>query len=89
MVLNVLSIPIGIGVVVLTLNDVFQSVVVPRATGRRFRISFYVWRVDVAALADGSRGASMRSTPTAAKSSLAIFAPVMLIVLRRDLGARC
>jgi hypothetical protein len=30
--------------VALTLSDVFQSVVMPRATGRRFRPSFYLWR---------------------------------------------
>ncbi|HEX3369945.1 MAG TPA: potassium channel family protein [Candidatus Cybelea sp.] len=44
MAINVLSVAAGIVLVVLTLNDIFQSVVVPRATGRRLRISFYVWR---------------------------------------------
>jgi hypothetical protein len=44
MLVNVLSIAIGIGVAALTLNDVFQVVVMPRATARRYRISFYVWR---------------------------------------------
>ena len=44
MAINILSVAAGIVLVVLTLNDIFQSVVVPRATGRRFRISFYVWR---------------------------------------------
>jgi len=43
-VLNIASIVFGALVVGLTLNDVFQSVVVPRATGRRYRISSYVWR---------------------------------------------
>ncbi|MBV8067633.1 MAG: two pore domain potassium channel family protein [Candidatus Eremiobacteraeota bacterium] len=42
--LNVASIAFGAIVIALALNDVFQSVVVPRATGRRYRISSYVWR---------------------------------------------
>lgn len=41
---NILSIAVGLAVIALTLGDVFQSVVMPRATGRRLRISFYVWR---------------------------------------------
>ncbi len=44
MLLNILSIALGIIVIVLTLSDVFQSVVMPRATARRYRISFWVWR---------------------------------------------
>ena len=34
----------GIAVIVLTLIDVFQSVIVPRFVGRRFRPSSYQWR---------------------------------------------
>jgi hypothetical protein len=45
MLLNILSMAVGLTIIALTMNDVFQSVVMPRATGRRFRISFYVWRV--------------------------------------------
>ncbi len=41
---NILSIALGIVLIVLTLSDVFQSVVMPRATARRYRISFWVWR---------------------------------------------
>lgn len=44
MLLNILSAALGIAVIGITLTDVFQSVVVPRAVGRRFRISFAVWR---------------------------------------------
>jgi hypothetical protein len=44
MLLNVLSVAGGVVVILLTLNDIFQSVIVPRATARRFRISFYAWR---------------------------------------------
>lgn len=43
--LNFLSIATGVAIIALTLSDVFQSVVMPRATGRRFRISFYFWRL--------------------------------------------
>ncbi|MGA8097916.1 MAG: potassium channel family protein [Candidatus Cybelea sp.] len=42
---NILSLAFGVAVIALTLSDVFQSVVMPRATGRSYRISFYVWRV--------------------------------------------
>lgn len=44
-VANVFSVAAGLAVVVLAMNDVFQSVIVPRAVGRRWRISFYAWRV--------------------------------------------
>ncbi|MGA9944215.1 MAG: potassium channel family protein [Candidatus Cybelea sp.] len=41
---NILSIAFGVAVIALTLSDVFQVVVMPRATGRNYRISFYTWR---------------------------------------------
>lgn len=44
MVLSIVSITFGLVVIALTLSDVFQSVVMPRATARRFRVSFYAWR---------------------------------------------
>lgn len=44
MLLNAASIVLGIVIIAAALNDVFQSVVMPRATGRGLRISFYVWR---------------------------------------------
>lgn len=40
---NFLSIAFGVVVIVVTLSDVFQVAVMPRAA-RRYRISFYVWR---------------------------------------------
>lgn len=80
MVGDILSVLAGLAVILLVLNDVFQSVVVPRAVGRRWRISFYVWRV------------SWRVWPVLAwklytadddkrEDFLAIFAPFMLVVL--------
>jgi hypothetical protein len=80
MLLSASSIALGIVVIVATLNDVFQSVVMPRATGRRFRISFYFWR-SVWRIwprlswrlypIDGDRREEL----------LAVFAPFMLIAL--------
>lgn len=80
MLLNVASIAVGIVIILAALNDVFQSVVMPRATGRRFRVSFYVWR------------GVWRIWPRAAwrlyprdddrrEDLLAVFAPFMLIAL--------
>jgi len=80
MALNALSIAAGLVVIALALNDVFQSVVMPRATGRRYRLSFYAWRSawhvwPQAAWRlhpeDGSRREEV----------LAIFAPFMLVAL--------
>lgn len=44
MAVNALCIVAGIALVAITLNDVFQSAIVPRAVGRRFRPSFFAWR---------------------------------------------
>ena len=43
-VINAVVLLLGGSIVALTLNDVFQSVIVPRAVGRRFRPSSYLWR---------------------------------------------
>ena len=85
MALNALSIVAGLVVIALALNDVFQSVVMPRATGRRFRLSFYAWRW------------AWRVWPQAAwrlhpedgsrrEEVLAIFAPFMLLALIASVG---
>lgn len=42
---NTLSGIFGLVLIVATLSDVFQSVIVPRAVGRNFRLSSYLWRV--------------------------------------------
>lgn len=44
MAANALSVILGAAFILLTMNDVFQSVIVPRAVGRHLRISFYAWR---------------------------------------------
>ncbi len=80
MLLNVASVALGIVIIIAALNDVFQSVVMPRATGRGFRVSFYAWRI------------MWRIWPRAAwrlyprdedrrEDFLAVFAPFMLIAL--------
>lgn len=80
MVLNVFSIVAGLLMIALTLNDVFQSVIVPRAVGRRYRLSAQLmratWRL-WPALAwrlypkDGSRR----------EDFIAAFAPLLLVTL--------
>lgn len=70
----------GIAVVLLTLNDIFQSVVVPRATGRQFRVSFYVWRT----MWQLWPKIAWRGYPAASdrrEDFFATFAPLMLIML--------
>jgi Ion channel len=77
---NLLSIAAGIVCVLLTLSDIFQSVVVPRATGRSFRISFYAWRIVWRAWP----AAAWRFFPADSdrrEEFLAVFAPLMLISL--------
>ncbi|MBV8198235.1 MAG: two pore domain potassium channel family protein [Candidatus Eremiobacteraeota bacterium] len=80
MMVNVLGVLLGVACVAVTLNDVFQAVVVPRATGRRYRVSFYFWRLawkiwpNIAwrlyASDDGRR-----------EDFFAVFAPFMLIAI--------
>jgi hypothetical protein len=78
--LNVASVIIGVLVIVVALNDVFQSVVMPRATGRSFRVSFYFWR----SMWRIWPRLSWRFYPVDAdrrEELLAVFAPFMLIAL--------
>jgi Ion channel len=80
MLLNVASIVLGVLVILAALNDVFQSVVMPRATARSFRVSFYFWR---SAWHIWPR-LSWRfySVDTDRREELlAVFAPLMLIAL--------
>jgi hypothetical protein len=79
MVLNLLSIVVGIVIIALALNDVFQSVVMPRATGRRLRVSFYLWRSiwHVWPLLAWR----LYSDTDRREEFLAVFAPLMLVSL--------
>jgi Ion channel len=78
--LNILSIVLGAAIVMLTLNDVFQSVVMPRATGRRFRISFYVWR-SMWFIWPRAAWRIFAGDGDRREEFLAIFAPFMLTLL--------
>lgn len=80
MLVNVASVAFGILVIVTALNDVFQSVVMPRATGRWFRVSFYFWR----SMWHIWPRLSWRFYPVDGdrrEELLAVFAPFMLIAL--------
>jgi hypothetical protein len=77
---DILSVVAGTAVIVLVLADVFQSVVVPRAVGRRWRISFVLWS------AFWSLWPSLAWTLYAGHDDkredfLAVFAPFMLVLL--------
>ena len=76
--LNALGIVAGLIVIALTLSDVFQVVVMPRATGRRYRISFYVWRT-AWYLWPKLAWRLYPNDSDAHEDFLALFAPFMLI----------
>jgi hypothetical protein len=80
MFVNILSFIAGVAIVGFTLSDVFQSVVMPRAAGRRFRFSFYAWRAmwyvwPKLAWRRFALNADRR------EDALAVFAPLMLVLL--------
>lgn len=76
--LNALAIAFGIVVILATLNDAFQTVVVPRATGRRFRISFYYWRT-MWRLWPRMAWRIFAADSDKREDFLAVFAPFMLV----------
>jgi hypothetical protein len=78
--LDILSLMIGVLCVAVTLNDIFQSVVMPRATGRRFRISFYVWRWMWYAW-PRLAWRFYSGNPDQREEFFAVFAPFMLILM--------
>ena len=71
---------IGIAAIAITLNDVFQSVIVPRAAGRRFRLSYLQWTL----LWRAWPRIAWKIYPgndDAREDFLAIFAPLSLVVM--------
>ncbi len=80
MLVNILSIAAGIVVVVVALSDVFQVVIVPRATGRRFRISFYLWR-QTWRIWPSLSWSLYPQNADGREEFMALFAPFMLVVL--------
>jgi hypothetical protein len=77
--LRVLLIVFGAVLVALSLNDVFQSVVVPRAVGRRLRPSFYMSRANWAMWPRLSWWFYARD-PDRREDFLATFAPFNLVL---------
>jgi hypothetical protein len=78
LMLSPVEVLLGIAVVVYVLNDVFQSVVVPRSTPARYRLSRLVvvpgWRA--------WRSVGLRSHSTSARERmLGTFAPMVVVVL--------
>ncbi len=78
--LSIVCVGAGIGLVLLAINDIFQSVIVPRATGRRYRPSFYLWRAMWRIWPElGWR--RFASDAEKREDFLAVFAPLMLVTL--------
>lgn len=79
MLFNVASIVLGVCIIAAALLDVFEAVVMPRATGRRYRISFYYWRT----MWHLWPRAAWRVYADADKREdfLAVFAPFMMVSL--------
>ena len=69
MLLNIVSIALGIAIIALTLSDVFQSVVVPRADGTALSHQLLRLARDVVPLAEARVAASTPPTATGAKIS--------------------
>lgn len=80
MLVNGVSVVIGILVILTALNDVFQSVVMPRATGRGYRISFHFWR-RMWWLWPRVAWRVFPNDDSRREDFLAVFAPFMLIAL--------
>ena len=80
MLINIASIIAGIAVIALTLSDVFQSVVMPRATARRYRISAHVWRA-MWYLWPKLAWRFYATDNDGREDFLAVFAPLMLVSL--------
>ncbi len=77
---DILAFAFGCLVIVSTLNDVFQTAIVPRAVGRRLRVSYYAWRWTwLAWPAVAWRFAS--GDAERREDLLALFAPAMLMCL--------
>lgn len=80
MAVDALFVAAGILLVAITLNDVFQSAIVPRAVGRRFRPSFFAWRWGWQ-LWPALAWKIYAANDERRENLLAAFAPGMLIVL--------
>jgi len=78
LMLQTLEVVLGIVVVFYILNDVFQSVVVPRSTPARFRLTRWVVRPGWRAW----RGIALRTNSAGERERmLGIFAPLVVVIL--------
>ncbi len=77
---TILCFPCGAILILIVVNDVFQSVIVPRAVGKRLRISFVIYRASWMLwprLASSLYG----SKEDAREDFLALYAPFTLVLL--------
>jgi hypothetical protein len=77
---EIIALLLGGIIILTTLNDVFQTAIVPRAVGRRLRMSYYVWRGAWnvwPSLAWNVAGGDAERR----EDLLALFAPAMLMLL--------
>ena len=64
---DIIALLLGGLIILTTLNDVFQTAIVPRAVGRRLRMSYYVWR-GPGTCGRGLRGTSPEAIPNGVKT---------------------
>ncbi len=74
------ALALGVALIALTLNDVFQSVIVPRAVGRHFRFSFILWDAAWKAWPVLAWRIHPRNDD-AREDFLAFFAPLLLVLM--------
>ena len=80
LLLSIVFVAAGILVVLAALNDIFQSAIVPRATGRKLRPSYYLWRF----MWSWWPPLSWKRFPIDSdrrEDLLAVFAPMMLVLM--------
>jgi hypothetical protein len=77
---DILSVVFGIALIAYALSDLFQSVIVPRAVGRRWRLTFIVWR-NMWRMWPGLAWTLYKTNEDGREDFLAMFAPFTLIVL--------
>ena len=78
MIARVVLMAVGTLLIVASLNDVFQSVIVPRAVARRLRPSYYQWRT-LWQIWPGLARLIHPSNESAREDFLAVFAPLALV----------
>lgn len=70
---------LGLALIVVVLNDIFQSVIVPRAVGRRWRVTYALWRGSWLLWPELAFRLYPRK-PEQREDFLAAYAPLMLVL---------